>query len=127
RRREDRTGALREERREVAADDLAGGPPEELAGRDGRVSGAAAELGAQERRRLSGEEQAPQHGAERLRLDRRSRRGGDRLCGGVGLLRGDAALLDRERGGVPRGEDVVQPLDAAVRVGRDEPVRVART
>ena len=49
---------------------------------------------------------------------------GDRLGGGVGLLGGDAALLDRAGGCVTRGVHVVEALDAAVQIHWDEAVAV---
>ena len=50
------------------------------------------------------------------------------MCGGgrVGLLAGDAALLDRERGDVAGGVDVGDALHARVGVGGRKPVRVGR-
>ena len=44
----------------------------------------------------------------------------------VGLLAGQAALLDREVDGVSGGVDVGQPAHATAVVDRDEPVVVAR-
>ena len=51
---------------------------------------------------------------------------GDRGGGGVGLLRREPALLDREGRRVSGGEHVVGARDVAVRVGRQEPLLVAR-
>jgi hypothetical protein len=62
---------------------------------------------------------------ERLRLDRRAGQRRDRLGSAVGLLGGDAAVLDREIGGMAGGEHVLERADPAVRVDRNEPA--ART
>ena len=61
-------------------------------------------------------------GLERCRLDGRTEAGGDRRRGGVGLVGGDAALLDRERRDVADGVDVAQPRDRAVLVDGNKPV-----
>ena len=49
-------------------------------------------------------------GAERLGLDRRAGQCGDRLRGGVRLLSGDSAVLDREVSRVASGEDVLEAV-----------------
>jgi hypothetical protein len=54
---------------------------------------------------------------ERLALDVGAGECSDRRRGGVGLLRGDAAVLDREVGRVAGGVDVGDTPDLAV--GRD--------
>ena len=74
-------------------------------------------------RLLQGEEQASQHGPERLRLDVGTGRGRDRRRGGVSLLGGKPALLDREGRAVAGGVDPVVVDYAAVCVGWDEPAR----
>ena len=86
----------------------------------------AARAGREEARLRSGEQHSAQVRPEGLGADRGSEPGGDGLCDGVGLLDRDPALLHGERGRVARRVDVVQTRDEAVRVGRDEPVRVAR-
>ena len=55
-------------------------------------------------------------------IDDCPRSGGDRLGREIGLLRGDAALLDREPGRVADRVEVGEALHATERVGRDEAV-----
>ena len=119
-----------EVRAEIAGGDLRRRPPQRLARGDRRRRRCArpsrsrprADLGAQVQRGAADEQHAADDAAERLRVDRRAGRGGDRLGDGVGLLGGQAALLERERGDVARGVDVVDAGDPAVAVDRDEPV-----
>ena len=107
---------------QVAPGDLVWRPPQRRA-RDGRVvAGLAADVGAQIACRSAGQQDAAEDGPKRLRIDLGAQRGCNRLGDGIGLLGGQAALLDREGGGVTRGEDVVTSGDPSVRVGVDEPV-----
>ena len=96
--------------RQVAAGDLAGGPPQRaarhLAAQPPAVGASSPrELGAQVQRRAAGEEQTSHHRPERRRVRTEAEVGGDRLGDRVGLLRGEAALLDREGRRVARGVD----------------------
>jgi hypothetical protein len=72
------------------------------------------------------EQQPAQHRAEGLGLDGGAEARGDGGGGRVGLLRGDAALLDRERRAVARRPHARRARDRAVLVGGDEPVAVVR-
>ena len=85
---------LAEERREVAADDLDGRPPERVGIGDGGQARRASRLVPEVSRRLAGQEHAAEHRPERLRRDVRTGVGGDRLGGRIGLLRRDPALLE---------------------------------
>ena len=73
---------------------------------------------------VTDQQQAAKDGMERLRLDVRTEGPGDVLRGRVGLLCAEAALLDREVGPVPCRVDVVDALDAAVLIDRQEAVLV---
>ncbi len=75
---------------------------------------------AQESRLLTGEEESAQDRAERQPVHRGAGIGGDVICRGVSLLRCDPTLLHREARDVAGGEDIGDPLDAAVCVDRDE-------
>ena len=101
--------------------DLRGRPPELVETDDGRLVGMR-EVVAHEPRRGSGQEHAPENGTKRLRDDVGTRCLGDRLCGDVGLLGGNPALLDRKRRDVAGGIDPAEALDAAVPIDRDEAV-----
>ena len=59
-----------------------------------------------------GQQQAAQHRPERARLDWRAGAGGDRLGDRVGLLGGDAALLDREARPSPAAQTSISPATA---------------
>ena len=63
---------------------------------------------------------------EWLRIELGAGIGGDRLGDRIGLLGGQPALLERERGHVARGVDAVSSGYTAVRVDGDEPVSVIR-
>ena len=67
-----------------------------------------------------GVEDALEDRLERARHDGDAERGEHGLGGGVGLLRGQAALLERERGDVAGGVDVVGARHATVVVDCDE-------
>ena len=75
---------------------------------------------------MSDHRQAPQHRPEWRRCERGTSTRSDHLGDGVGLLRGEASLLEREGGDVARGVDVVRAGGTAVPVHGDEPVRVGR-
>ena len=62
------------------------------------------------------------HRVERLRLDRRAGKRGDRLSCRVRLLRGDTAMLDGEVGCVAGRVTRSRSDNLAVRVDRDEAV-----
>src|SRR6266511_3950551 len=115
-----------EERRQVATDDLRRRPPQRLEAPGRRPAVAAAHLMPEVARRPAGEQQSAQYGPERMGLGDRTQIGGDRLGRGVGLLRGDPALLDRETRHVAGGKDVSETGDAALLVGDDEPVAGVR-
>ena len=117
--------AVEQERGEVAAGDLARRPPQRVA-RDLGLALAARDRAAHEAVVAAREQDPAQDGPEGLRLDRRSGARGDRLGDGVGLLGGEPALLDRERGPVAGGVDAVDAGHAAVLVDRDEALGVAR-
>ena len=68
----------------------------------------------------AGEHHAAEHRAVWPRLDIGAGVGGDRLGGRVGLLGGEAALLDREGDRVAGRPDRVDIGNPAVQVGRDE-------
>ena len=58
--------------------------------------------------------------------DRQAELGQHRVGRGIGLLRGEASVLDREVRHVAGGVDVRHALDAGVLVDRDEVLLVAR-
>ena len=64
-------------------------------------------------------------GAKRPGLERSTQICGDRLRHGVGLLRCQSTLLERERRDVSGGVDVIDAVDATVAVDGQEPTRVA--
>src|SRR5206468_4274045 len=72
------------------------------------------QLRAQEERGLGAEHARPQDIRSALLGDGRAGDGGDRACGRVGLLRGQAALLDRERRQIAGGVDAAEVDHAAV-------------
>ncbi len=115
-----RTHESREEGSEPAPDELRGRPPQRLDGR--RPGPAGGHVAAEEAGSVPGEEQAAQDRTERLRVERRTGVGCDRLRSGIGLLCGDPALLDRKARDVSRRVDVRELVDPAVRVDHDEPV-----
>ena len=82
--------------REVAAGELVRRPPEGLRGDGGVVAGAAADVGAEVACGAAGQQDAAQDGPERLWIDVDADRGRDGSGDRVGLLGGQAALLDRE-------------------------------
>jgi hypothetical protein len=82
------------------------------------------ELGTQVKGRAAGQEEPAEHGSERRRGRAKAEVGGDGLGGGVGLLRGESALLDREGRCVACGVDARDPRDAAIGVDRQEPAAV---
>ena len=90
------------------------------------LAAAAADLRAHVARRRPGEQQPAQHRPELLRVELGAGAGGDRLGGGVRLLGGDAALLERAGRRVARRVDVVLAAHEAAEVDRDEPVLVVR-
>ena len=92
----------------MAARDLAGWPPEQLVGRVGRARWVVAQVA----RLAAREQQAAQHGPVGPRPDVRPGFGGDHGGGDVGLLGGQAALLDRVR------RDVADGVDAFARRAR---------
>jgi hypothetical protein len=117
---------LGQERRQVASDDLAARPPERLGGGSRRLAVAAAELHAQERGLLAGQQQSPEDGLEGGRFDRRSCGGGDRLRDGVRLLGREPALLDRKGRQVAGRVHVARAQNPSVPVGRHEATPVSR-
>ena len=110
---------------EVASGELVRRPPQCLAGDDRVVARAAADVRAQIACRAAGQQDPAQDRPERLRIDVGAHRGCDRLGDGVGLLGGQATLLDREGRRVTGGEHAVQAGEPAVRVGVEEPVASA--
>src|SRR5215218_2237100 len=110
---------------EVASAELVRRPPHRLARDDRVVARAAADVRAQIARGAAGQQDPPQHRPERLLVDVGAHRGGDRLGYGVGLLRGEATLLDREGRRVTGGEYGVDAGEPAVGVGADEAVAFA--
>jgi hypothetical protein len=72
--------------REVAAAELVRRPPQRLDGDGGVVACLAADVGAQEARRVPGQQDSAQDRPERLRIDVGADRGRDRLSDGIGLL-----------------------------------------
>ena len=72
----------------------------------------------------AGEQDAPKHRMKRLRSDVSAGERGDRLGGGVGLLSGQAALLDGEGDRVAGGPDGARVLHLPECVGTDEPAVV---
>src|SRR5207247_624075 len=106
--------------------DLCRRPPECLARDGARLAGASGEVAAEVLRDAAGEKKPAEHGPKRVWRDRGTGAAGDYLGNCVGLLRGKSALLDREAGDVAGCVDVVELLNAAVRVGRDEAVIVLR-
>ena len=120
---------------EVSAGDLARRPPQcargdvpaQRAGRAALPDGLlAAQLGPQVQRRAAGQEQPAQDRAERRRHPRAEEIGEERRGDGVGLLGGEAALLDRERGGVACRVPGAGAGDAPVAVDGNEAVLVYR-
>ncbi len=84
---------------------------------------SAGDVRAQVARATAGEQHSVHDRVKRLRLDRAGQRErGDRFGGRVGLLGGDAAVLEREVGGVAGGVHALDAAHLAVRVDRDEPV-----
>ena len=115
-----------EEWRQVAPDQLArvvDRPGRAVAG-DRGFAVAAAEPAEQVARLGAGPEDPAQDRVERVGLDVAAELGGDRFDRGVGLLGGDAALLDREVGHVADGVGVGEAGDPGVVVDRDEAVGV---
>ena len=110
-------GLAAEVGREVAAAELVRRPPEGLRGDGGVVAGAAADVGAEIARGGAGQQDPAQDGPERLWLDVDADRRRDRLGDRVGLLRGQAAVLDREGRRVAGRVDAVQAQGAG-RAGR---------
>ena len=64
---------------------------------------------------------AIEHRIEGARQDPRTGEDGDRRRGRIGLLGGNAAVLDRKVSRVTRREDVVGASDSAVLIHGDEP------
>ena len=100
--------------------------PDGCAAQRARERAVVVEVAAQVQRRLAGEDDAAQHAAAGSGREVGAGLGGDRLGGGVRLLGGEAALLDRPGRGVAGGEDVARAGDAAVLVDFDEAVGVCR-
>ena len=73
----------------------------------------------------AGQQHPAQNGSERLGIDVGADGCRDRLGDRVGLLGGQAALLDREGGRVTGGVYAVEADDAPVGVGQDEAVACA--
>ena len=117
--------ALGEIRRKPAPGDLARRPPQRVPG-ELALAAAAGRIAAQPPGAGAGEQHAAQDRMERLRLDGGAGAGGDRLGGGVRLLGGDPALLDREVGDVAGRPDVARPAYAPALVDRQEPLRIGR-
>ena len=116
----------REEGGEVTADDLRRRPPEGLRARLRRFAGAARELAAEIARlvRRSAAARAGRAGTgAALSVD--AGRGRDRLRGRLGLLGGDAALLDGKGRDVAGGVDVRQAGDASVQRRRGRSPRTS--
>ena len=110
--------------REPLAGDLAGRPPECVV-RDAPVlAAAAAHVGTHVARRGAGQKQAAQHGSEWLRFNLGTHARRDCLGGSIGLLTGDAALLDGRVGGISGGVDVMFALHQPVKVDWDEAVGI---
>ena len=73
---------------------------------------------------VAGDQLATQDGLERPLVDVGAEARGDVLGCGIGLLSGQAALLDWEVGAVAGGVDVLDAFNAGVLVDRSEAVRV---
>ena len=87
---------------------------------------AAVGGGAEVGRLPIGVEDALEDRLERARHDGQAQGGEHRLDGGIGLLGGEAALLEREVGDVARGVDAVGARHATVVVHRDEALGILR-
>ena len=107
---------------QFASRDLRRRPPQRVSGHARLVPRAA----AHERRGPLGHQDPVDHRRERLRLQVRAGARGDVVGRRVSLLAGQPALLDRERRDVPRRVHVRHTGDAAVPVGDEEAVAVAR-
>jgi hypothetical protein len=94
--------------------------------RDRRLAREPLRLRAQVQRRAAREQESAQHGAERLGRDGRASQRGDRSRDGIGLLSRETSLLERERGDVARGKDILSVADPSELVDRDEAVLVVR-
>ena len=110
-------GESGEKRSEVAADDLRWRPPEWLWA---RLRGFGGDVAAEIARLRAGQQQPAQNGPEWTRCHVDAGRSSDRLGGGVGLLSGDAALLDGKGRNVAGGVDVGHAGDPSVQVNGDE-------
>lgn len=112
-------------RREVPAGKLGGRPPE------GPVPGcrlAATTRGVatQPLAASPGQQNSPQHRMEWPRLDVGPGKGRDGLCRGVGLLSGQAALLERERDRIASGPGALRARHPPVAIDSDESEPVGR-
>ena len=110
-------------RGQVAARDLAWGPPQRVL-RHLLGSSAAGDLTAQVSGRRTREQHPPQHGAEWGGGDRGPGTGGQVLNHGVGLLSREASLLDREGRGVSSRVNIFDAGHPAVQVDGYESVRI---
>ena len=119
-------GKPREERSQVATDDLRRWPPERLEADRGRPAAPAAGLMPEVAGRPACEQHAAQDGPEGRGLANRSQVGGDRLGRSIGLLRRDAALLNRKVRHIAGRKDVSEADHAALLVDDDEPVAGVR-
>ena len=89
----------------------------QLCGMDPLACGAE-----RDRRAVSRQQRRSQDWLEARRCDVGAVAGRDVRGDRVGLLAGDAALLEREVGGVADGVYVGEAVDATIRIDRDEPV-----
>jgi hypothetical protein len=107
-------------RREIASAEAVRRPPQWLLGHDEVISRALVKMAAQIVRAAARNEHPAQHRPERPRRSVKPDRCRDRRGHDVGLLGGEAALLDREGRRVARCKHVLGAMHAAVRIGRNE-------
>jgi hypothetical protein len=112
---------LGEEGPEVASRDLRRRPPQGIGVQAEAALAPLRQVRAQEPGDGAGQEQPAKNAPERFRVDRSSSGGRDRLRRRIGLLGGDAALLDRERGRITGGVHAVDTRHPPALVRRHEP------
>ena len=108
----------------VSPGDLDRRPPQRPRGELG--SALAVQLGANVERLLASEKGGAENGSKRPRRQCRVDQCRDRRRGGLGLLRGDAAMADMLRGRLADNVEVVAPVDASELVRGDETAGFAR-